>query len=420
MVMNKLRKPLIDAENRMRADSAKHYAVQLVKHEIAESRLKSIKDSQSSIKSKSKLSPATDADLDAAIDEVLSTVPDPEPLLLVGGDATPDRLTELLQLHGFVNVLDAEGTIFNHFSGKKHNTGASWETLLAATTGDQLKTHRIGRGDGVANDPSLVMCLAVQPDVWLSLKNDNSAANRGVVGRFLPLVADKWRGNRDHTAIEKYRTNQTLNDQWENIILQILNNKTERVLELTAKGFRLFQNVREVWERKIGDDDYYLNGFGSRIVGNLATISMLFTLMKNPAADKYIDDDALEMALALLDPLVDHRRFSDNIKIEASAESRILDRLCLFMDETDSLTGDMGTLKRTYKYLTRELYQSMKRQKWIMDGGMDAFRSALANLEIKCWLDFDSDNHILLHPDLRKHHRERFRAYKMPNLLQNA
>ena len=295
-IMNKLRMPLINAEIKMREDATSHHAMQTAQHEIAQAKLKAIKDSMSATKSKSKMTPATQADLSAALDDVANSEPDPIPLILVGGDTTPDRLTELLQLHGSLGILDAEGTLFNHLSGKKHNTGSSYETILAATSGDQIKSHRIGRGDSVVNNPHLVICAAVQPDVWLSLIKDVSASNRGVVGRFLPLVAKSDRGFRDVWAIEKYPTDQALMDRWENVILRILNNKSDRVLRLSADGYQLFQQTRAKWERKLSDPDTFLNGFGSRLMGNLITIAMLFTLINDPDQDQFINDDALEMA----------------------------------------------------------------------------------------------------------------------------
>ena len=416
-IMNKLRMPLINAEIRMRDDAKSHHAMQTAQHEIAQAKLKAVKDSMSATKSKSKMTPATQADLSAALDDVANSEPDPIPLILAGGDTTPDRLTELLQLHGSLGILDAEGTLFNHLSGKKHNTGDAYETILAATSGDQIKSHRIGRGDSVVNNPHLVICAAVQPDVWLSLIKDVSASNRGVVGRFLPLVAKSDRGFRDVWAIEKYPTDQALMDRWENVIVQILNNKSDRVLHLSDNGYQLFQQTRAKWERKLSDPDTFLNGFGSRLMGNLITIAMLFTLINDPDQDQFINDDALEMALALADPLLAHRRLSDGLEIERSPELRILDKIAQMMDEY----GDVGISDKQFRFSIRDdLQQTMKGQKWLKDGGMDAMKSALANLEIKCWIQFDGDHHIIACSDLRQHHRNRFRATSVPHQSENA
>jgi hypothetical protein len=237
----------------------------------------------------------------------------------------------------------------------------------------------------------------------------------------VPLVAKSDRGFRDVWSIEKYPTDQALMDRWENVILQILNNKSDRVLRLTAIGYQTFQQTRAKWERKLIDPDTFLNGFGSRLMGNLITIAMLFTLINNPDEDQFISDDALEMALALADPLLAHRRLSDGLEIERSPELRILDKAAQWMDDCDSnKTGDVGMLNKQYRFSIRDLQQNMKGQKWLKDGGMDAMKSALANLEIKSWIDFDGDSHIIARRDLREHHRGRFRATSVPHLAENA
>lgn len=84
-----------------------------------------------------------------------------------------------------------------------------------------------------------------------------------------------------------------------------------------------------------------------------------------------------------------------------------------FAHESKCKTGDLGMSNKQYRFSIRDLQQNMKGQKWLKDGGMNAMKSALANLENKCWLDFDGDHHIIACNDLRKHHRGRFRATPM-------
>jgi hypothetical protein len=210
-------------------------------------------------------------------------------------------------------------------------------------------------------------------------------------------------------------------DRWENLIVQLINNKSERTLRLSPESYKLFQQTRAKWERKLIDPDVFLNGFGSRLMGNLITAAMLFTLMINPAEDQFIHDDALEMALALADAFTAHRRLSDDLQIERSPELRILDKLAQWMDEQDAAkAGGLGVPNRQYKFGIRDLQQNMKGQRWVKDGGIDAIKTALSNLENKCWLDFEGDHHIITHKDLREHHRNQFRATKMPAVGENA
>ena len=68
---------------------------------------------------------------------------------------TPDSMTDLLMQNPQLAILDAEGTLYSHLSGKRHGTGSMWETILQAFTGDPIKVHRIGRDGGNVANPHL-------------------------------------------------------------------------------------------------------------------------------------------------------------------------------------------------------------------------------------------------------------------------
>jgi hypothetical protein len=144
-VMNLLRKPIDAYESQLQTDARLDYGLRKAKFEIAENKLKLIKDAMSKQKSKT---PATEADLSSALDEVNRSKPKPIPKISIGGDVTPDALTDLLLQNPALGILDAEGTLYSHLSGKRHGTGSMWETILQAFSGDPIKVHRIGRDGG--------------------------------------------------------------------------------------------------------------------------------------------------------------------------------------------------------------------------------------------------------------------------------
>ena len=100
-------------------------------------------------------------------------------------------------------ILDAEGTLYSHLSGKRHGTGSMWETILQAFTGDVIKVHRIGRDGGSIENPHLVINTSVQPRVWKEIIGDESASERGAVGRFILINGRSEIGYRDIEAAEK-------------------------------------------------------------------------------------------------------------------------------------------------------------------------------------------------------------------------
>jgi hypothetical protein len=389
-VMNLLRQSLIDYEVQIQSEARSRNELQSHEHEIAQSRLKAVKDSMSSIKKSSKQSPASQADLIEAIDLVNKSKPDPIPMLLIGGDITPDTLADHLQAHQHLGMLDAEGDFFDQMSGKSYGSNARWGTVLKATTGDQIKSHRIGRGDGVVNNPNLIICTSVQPDVWLQLHGDKSASNRGVTGRFITLVAQSNIGFRDTYAHQKYPIDPELMALWRAQLRKLLDVDQDRVLDLSDLGRSQFQRFRDDWETRLIDPDVQRDGFGQRLAGNIITIATLFTLIQNPTAE-IIDDDCLEKSICMADFFLDHRKLADTLKIERTPEMRILDRLAMWMRQS----GDVRDVNQTISFPIRgdgSLHQSMKQQNWLKgEGGMKALEAALYNLERWSWIEVADD-----------------------------
>jgi hypothetical protein len=400
-VMNWLRKPLDEYEQQLQKDEKMHFALQQAQYEISEGKLKRIKDSLSNFKKvSSSSSPATQADLIAALDEIAANKPDPIPQILCGGDVTNDRLTEMLQTYKNLGILEAEGTLFAHLSGKRHNTGTAYETMLSAYTGDVIKSHRIGRGDGAVSGAHLIICTSVQPTVWHDLIGDDAAVGRGVIGRFIVLAAESHIGHRDTEANTKYPIPDALMLKWNEMLLKILNIKDPRIIELTEAGAILFQEFRKDWELNLRDRENHLGGYGTRMPGQIIRIATLFTLSEKPGA-LLIDDLYLDQAINLADFLLEHRKRADEQgAFERSPEQRILDKVAPLMRAHQEKIGDVGDVVDAFSFSERELQQSIKTQAWAKDGKMEAINAALLNLEKKWWLELGSDDRWYPRSDL--------------------
>lgn len=396
-VMNLLRKPIDDYESQLRSDALADYGVRKAEHEIAENKLKAIKDSMSKPKAKN---PATRADLMQAIDDVAAAKPKPIPQISIGGDVTPDALTDLLLQNPALSILDAEGTLYSHLSGKRHGTGSMWETILQAFTGDPIKVHRIGRDGGSITNPHLVINTSVQPKVWKEIIGDENAIGRGAVGRFLIFNAHSNVGYREAKANQNYPIDQDLIDRWNQTIRELLSIKDYRLFDLTAEQQVQFDQMRERNERHLRDPDNRLDGFGMRLPGLLIRIAQLLTLMENPQALQ-IDDQCLGQSLALADYLIEQRMQAD-AKADRTHEQRCLDKIASMMRKSNGADGADGAVNTPFTFSTRDLQQQIKGQSWVMDGGVKLIEAALMNLEKWCWIEADGDR-WMARSDLMKH-----------------
>lgn len=406
-VMKLLSKPLRDAEEAAQVEIRDLNRIQEHRFEIARDQLEQVKKSRSNPK-KSKNLPASDADLIAAIEEVEKQKPKPLPLYVLGGDVTPDRLTEILQEHQSVSIMESEGILFQHLSGKKHGTGASWETVLAAKTGDPIKSHRIGRGDGSVNNPRLIISVAVQPDVWRELHQDRAATHRGVTGRFLPIVAQSLVGYRSIKAATEHPIPTDLIEAWESTMKAMLKLENGSTLTLHPQALDYFQVWRERWEIELSDEENRLNGFGNRLPGSLITIAALFTLLDNPQASE-IPLEALQIACGLDQYFLQHRKLADSFQVERTPAQRVIAKIASQVRKG----GDVGDVfsgsenPDLFHFTTRWLQQLMKQQTWVKEGGVDALKGALQDLERMGWIyeGADEGHWIASRSRILKYHR---------------
>jgi replicative DNA helicase len=384
-VMNLLRKPLDAYELNLRADAAKDYGLRAANYEIAQANLKRIKETMSNGR-KSK-TPATQADLQAAIDEVENTKPADIPLLSIGGDVTPDKLADLIVQNKELAIHDAEGTLFSHLSGTRHGTGSAWETMLQAFTGDPIKVHRIGRDGGSVAGAHLIINTSVQPIVWKEIISDKNAVGRGAIGRFIVLNAQSKIGYRDPAAHQSYPIPADLIESWGGVIRALLEIKEPRIFELDAEQVQIVIDYKARLEKLLRDPDNRLDGFGSRLPGILIRIAQLFTLIDNPAAT-LMSTRYLECALGFGDYLMQQREQADLIK-ERTREMRTLDVISKLARES---VGDVGDVNRAFTFSVRDVQQRGKGQTWIKEGGSKAIEAALMNLEKWGWIEADCDN----------------------------
>lgn len=384
-VMNLLRKHLDQYEMNLRADAAKDYGLRLANYEIAQANLKRVKDSMSSGK-KSK-APATQAELQAAIDEVENTKPADIPLLSIGGDVTPDKLADLIVQNKDLAIHDAEGTLFSHLSGTRHGTGSAWETMLQAFTGDPIKVHRIGRDGGSVAGAHLVINTSVQPIVWKEIISDRKAVGRGAIGRYIVLNAESNIGYRDPAAHQSHPIPSDLIGRWGDVIRELLAIKEPRIFVLDNEQVQILISYKSDLEKLLRDPENRLDGFGSRLPGILIRIAQLFTLIDNPAATS-MSTEYLKCALGFGEYLMKQREQADAIK-EATPEQRTLDVVAKLAREC---YGDVGDVNRAFTFSVRDIQQRGKGQTWIKEGGAKAITAALQNLEKWLWIEIDGDN----------------------------
>ena len=124
----------------------------------------------------------------------------PEPTLpvYVLNDVTTEKLAIIMAENGErMNILSAEGGIFDILAGRYSNgTGGNIDLYLQAYSHEPVSIQRVGRDPVYLREPSLTVCLGVQPSVIEDIGNHKRFRGRGLLARFLCAKCKPQAGNR--------------------------------------------------------------------------------------------------------------------------------------------------------------------------------------------------------------------------------
>jgi hypothetical protein len=177
-------------------------------------------------KSKTVLDESQQADIQKKIskhEKRLKWCPD-----LLAGDDTSAHLIQKVQYvtDETLCVFSSEGgDIVQTMLGRFQDKGADLKFWLKGYSGDNHKSGRVHSGGVVIDEPILTVCIFVQPYVWDEIHTNKEADSCGLLPRFLvsqtfsPMPFDNG---------EAMEIPQTLTDEWNRRIVEILEMRVER------------------------------------------------------------------------------------------------------------------------------------------------------------------------------------------------
>jgi hypothetical protein len=121
-----------------------------------------------------------------------------DPLLIVGGDTTSEKLASALaEQHGRIALVDAEaGDVFEIMGGRYSGGGRpNFDIYLRSHAGDAVRVNRMGRREIVPH-PALAIVLSPQPSVLCSIAARPEFRGRGLLARFQFALPQSRVGSR--------------------------------------------------------------------------------------------------------------------------------------------------------------------------------------------------------------------------------
>ncbi|MEK4187768.1 MULTISPECIES: YfjI family protein [Paenibacillus] len=317
-------------------------------------------------------------------------------------DVTPQALIQQLSENDErMALLSTEGGLFDNLNHKHYGNQAKLDVFLRAFTGDRMVIDRKNTSKIILNDPTLTMCIFVQPSVLQALPDRYTG--QGFMGRFLYVLPPSKRGHRT-TEIKSIPTD--LFQSYRELIHHIMKFEPAAPVELalTLEALNKLQEFREWFEIKLRDGEElshdFLRSWSERIPGQIVRIASLlhvseqamFGMPFDDSFERKISEETMNKAIALGNYFIAHAKaafgcFKSNLEIEdAKYLLEVLKR------------------KQIQKYKRQELWSTVKGK----FGTAEKFDSALIILAERGFLRADitkslrgrNGMSIECHPDL--------------------
>ncbi|WP_281885827.1 YfjI family protein [Paenibacillus sp. YYML68] len=236
----------------------------------------------------------------------------------VTDDVTPQALIQRLDENGEkMAVLSTEGGFFDNLTHKHYGNQAKLDVFLKAFTGDRMIIDRKHAPKIVLNDPTLTICLFVQPTVLQNLPE--KFVGLGLLGRFLYAVPPSKRGYRD-IAIKSIPDD--LYESYSDLIhhLMMFEPETPVVLSLSEEAMNVFQEFRNHYEPHLREGEElsydFLGTWSERFPGQIVRIASLLHVAEqamygvsfDESLDSQITKETMERALSLGEYFLEHAK----------------------------------------------------------------------------------------------------------------
>ena len=239
-----------------------------------------------------------DEDGALALAAELAEFQDKHLLRLLMDDATPEKLTDMMQQQGgCIGVASAEGGLIGTMQGR-YDKGASIDVYLKGHGGDLLMVDRMGRESNMITKPRLSMALAVQPEVLKGLMLNDVFRGRGLCGRFLYAICQSRVGGR------KVKTEPIPEDvrlDYQGVIARMLSQESTGLLRLSERAEALMYEYMGDIEKRLGDAWAHMTDWGGKLVGAMIRIAGIMHVagIEGEASETPIHEETIAAAILI-------------------------------------------------------------------------------------------------------------------------
>jgi len=384
-VIKTLRAPLVAIEGDLIVAARPLRAQQIAERKTYEQALEGL---QSKARSKG-VTPNLWVDIEAATRKLAECKVMPLPRIFAD-NVTPEKHSALIAEHGSNSIIEPEGGFFEGLSRYSNNKSAQVDYLNKSYGGEAFRVDRQSGESIYAEQPHCVLHFSMQPHLITAIRSNPDFMGTGFANRFLYSMPQSLIGQRSQYSPPVAKG---LLESWQMIVEALFKScygKPLRQLTIEPAGYQLLNDFSQVLEGELVTTLLPVQGWASKLAGQLIRIAALYQLAADPMATS-IGSDNVKAALALAPYLKEHSQKALSVATQEQPAHKVLTYL---VSKAESLeapqsgsVGSVGSIPH-FQFTTRLLQQHFNKAVWLAHSDQPAMtlRAILKELAKDHWL----------------------------------
>lgn len=304
-------------------------------------------------------------------------------------NVTPEKHAALIAEHGSSTIVEPEGGFFEGLSRYGTSKSPQVDYLNKSYGGEPFRVDRQG-GDSVqADKPHCVLHFSIQPHIVESIRSNSDFMGTGFANRFLYSLPQSLIGSR---LMDMPPVSAGLLQSWDMIVQSIFEScygMPVRQLRLESNAYALWREYSEQLESSLVTDLLPVQGWASKLPGQLVRVAALYELAANPKTDS-VSADSMRAALALAPYLQAHALKALTPPTHDQPAMKVLaylaDKAAKFQGEQSGSVGSVGAIP--YQFHTRSVQLQFNKTAWLKSSDQPAMtvRGILQGLAHDNWV----------------------------------
>ncbi len=304
-------------------------------------------------------------------------------------NVTPEKHAALIAELGSSTIVEPEGGFFEGLSRYGASKSPQVDYLNKSYGGEPFRVDRQGGESIQADKPHCVLHFSIQPHIVESIRSNSDFMGTGFANRFLFSLPQSLIGSR---LMDTPPVNAGLLQSWQMIVRSIFEScygLPMRQLRLEASAYAKWREYSEQLESSLITDLLSVQGWASKLPGQLVRIAALYELAANPKADS-VSADSMQAALALAPYLQAHALKALTPPTHDQPVMKVLAYLVKNADalqgEQSGSVGSVGAIP--YQFSTRSVVQQFNKTSWLKMSDQPAMtvRGILKDLAHDNWV----------------------------------